>query len=386
MVPTVALAIDHWRNAQRVLEKVPGVNPLYYAAGDPGADPAVILAQVEEGATRLLFTSPEACVSGRLRGALHSAAARGWLDSLVIDEAHLVDTWGMEFRADYQVLSALRRQWLSVPDSRVRTLLLSATFTPECRELLRVLFGEDGEDWREFVSQRLRPELTYYVQRFNQRPDRDRALLDCMWHLPRPTLVYTTEVDEARRIAEVLKDEGFNDVGCFHGETRADRRRALLDRWRRDELDVVVATSAFGLGVDKHDVRSVVHACFPQDLHRYYQEVGRGGRDGYSAICVLLPTAHDERVAEELAPILLRERKIQGRWNGLWATRRASSAEHVWHIRLDAKPIYLAGSRTGKQHINWNKRLLLQLVRARLLELRDVRLGGSSGAVGQCRR
>jgi ATP-dependent DNA helicase RecQ len=379
VVPTVALAIDHWRSAQQVMANVPGLNPTYYAAGDPEVSTEKVIELVRQGETRLLFTSPEACVSGRLRDALQAAAKRGWLDTLVIDEAHLVDTWGMEFRADFQVLSALRRQWLAAADSRVRTLLLSATFTPDCRELLRVLFSDADASWREAVTQRLRPEMTYYVRQFLDQTARDDALLESVWRLPRPAVLYTTEVADAKRISEMLWDRGFRRVGCFHGATRSDRRRTLLDQWRGNDLDVMVATSAFGMGVDKADVRTVIHACFPENLHRYYQEVGRGGRDGFSTICLLLPTRRDERVGSGLAPSLMTPEKIQGRWESLWTTRRREAAEHVWSLRLDAKPSWLEGTITGQRHVAWNKRLLLQLLRARLLELHDVRLGREVG-------
>lgn len=380
VVPTVALALDHWRSAQRVLGGIEGLNPEYFAAADPDRDPAQVAARVRSGETRLVFTSPEACVSGRLRHALAERASRGSLDTLVVDEAHLVDTWGMYFRADFQVLSVLRRQWLENPEARVRTVLLSATFTPGCRELLRALFCEPATVWREFISQRLRPEMTYYFRRFATEPQRKEAVVECAWHLPRPAIIYTTKRSDAVSLTRTLFEEGFERIGCFHGETPSSKRRELLDQWRNDRIDLMVATSAFGLGVDKPDVRSVVHACFPEDLHRYYQEVGRGGRDGSASICVLLPTPRDEEVAASLAPNLLRPETIQRRWEALWGTARpVTPGDHTWAVRLDAKPLDLAAERTGMQHIDWNRRLLLQLLRAGRIELRNVALLSEEG-------
>jgi ATP-dependent DNA helicase RecQ len=406
VVPTVALAIDQWRSAHDVLSKIPSLNPRYFAADDPSSDAAVVADEVRTGRCRLIFTSPEACVSGRLRFAIEEVARQGRLEHLVIDEAHIIETWGQYFRVDFQVLSARQQQWHKTSQDRLRTLLLSATFTPDSRTVLRKFFGTRGE-WREFVSQRLRPEPAYFLQPFSGSDAdrlRRRAVLDCAWHLPRPGIFYTTEVQDANSLAAALREEGFERVEIFTGETPSSKRRELLRAWRDDEIDLMVATSAFGLGVDKGDVRSIVHACLPENLHRYYQEVGRGGRDGASSICVLLPTEQDEKTAQGLAPRLLGEDLIQQRWDALWQSREPEDTDnHIWRLRLDAKRIGLVGTRTWSENIRWNKRLILQLHRAGMLDLLDteyvggqkededlnewatVRLGftPSSGSVGQ---
>ena len=281
IVPTVALAIDQYR-AARELPLLAHLDARYFAADDPDFTAQQVADAVRTGATRLLFTSPEACVSGRLRSVIDELASQGRLDHVVIDEAHMVGTWGIYFRVDFQLLSTHWRQWRERSGHQLRTLLLSATFTPECREGLKTLFP--AQDWSEFISQRLRPEIAYHVREFEAVSDRNAALLDCIWQLPRPAIVYTTRVDDAYAFHSRVQQEGFRRVECFTGETSRAERRCLLERWRADDIDVMVATSAFGLGVDKPDVRSIVHACVPENLDRFYQEVGRGGRDGYSAV------------------------------------------------------------------------------------------------------
>ena len=134
IVPTIALAIDQWQSAKELL---PELNPLYYAA-EESSD--VVLAALDKLQTRLLFTSPEACVSGRLRGLLSREASAGRFDNLVVDEVHIVETWGAFFRVDFQMLAGVRRSWMEGPGSRLRTLLLTATLTEAGRADLRQLF------------------------------------------------------------------------------------------------------------------------------------------------------------------------------------------------------------------------------------------------------
>lgn len=379
VVPTVALAMDQWRSAKERLGHIPDLNPRYFAANDPDLDPETVLRDLREGRTRLVFTSPEACVSGRLRRVLDQAARSHRLENLVIDEAHMIESWGMYFRVDFQLLATLRRNWLHASEASLRTFLLSATFTPRSREVLRSLFGDGGE-WREFLSQRLRPEITYYSHKFHSDDERTEAVRECAWRLPRPAIYYTTEVEEARRFAALFAQEGFKHVGCFHGETPPTERRSLLSRWRADEIDIMVATSAFGLGVDKPDVRAVVHACMPESMHRYYQEVGRSGRDGFSSVCLLLPTRRDIEVAKGLAPKLLSEETAQQRWESMWANRETvSEDEYIWKLSPNARRTELLGTRTGEENVRWNKRLILQLLRAGKLEVMDLENSSEEG-------
>jgi ATP-dependent DNA helicase RecQ len=371
VVPTVALAIDQFL-AARKLPSLANLDVRYFAADDPGVNPNEVIESVRSGSTRLLFTSPEACVSGRLRPVLDELASQGRLDHVVIDEAHMVGTWGIFFRVDFQLLSTLWQNWRKRSRQSIRTFLLSATFTPDCREGLKTLFP--SEIWLEFVSQRLRPEISYYLKRFESEEERSQAVSDCVRHLPRPAILYTTTVKDAKTWRDGLLKQGFRRIGCFTGETKQELRRSLLDRWRADEIDVMVATSAFGLGVDKSDVRTVLHACVPEDLDRFYQEVGRSGRDGYSAISALLATSKDERIATQLGPTLLLPETIQQRWQSLWRTRQCiDENRHRYMVNVRSKKEQLIGTRTYDENVRWNKRLLLQLLRAGKLILLDLK-------------
>ena len=371
VVPTVALAIDQYRSAMTL----PGIRPLeprYFAADDPDFSPQQVAEAVRTGSTRLVFCSPEACVSGRLRSVLDQLVAEGRLDNVVIDEAHMVGTWGIYFRVDFQLFSALWKQWRTRSTPPFKTILLSATFTAACRAGLAQLFP--SEQWVELVSQRLRPEPAYYAKRFMSGQERDCAIQECVWRLPRPAILYTTRVEDALSWRDRLRGEGFRRIDCFTGETPSAERRHLLTAWRQDEIDLMVATSAFGLGVDKADIRTVVHACLPEDLDRFYQEVGRTGRDGYSAVSVLATTPRDEAVADGLGPTLLRPDTIQQRWEALWRAREAVDVRsHIYRVNVRTKRDALVGTRTYEENVRWNKRLLLQLYRASRIDLIDLR-------------
>lgn len=373
VVPTVALAIDQWRSAQDVLDQIPDIKPHYFASGDPKLDPEQVASDLRTGDCRLVFTSPEALVSGRLRNVVEELILTNRFDNLVIDEAHIIETWGINFRVEFQLLSSLLRKWRRDSANHLRTFLLSATFTKNTKAILQSLFFESGE-WNEFVSQRLRPEINYYRQNFSNENDREQALMDCLWHLPRPAIVYTTEVKESEKLFTQLRSIGFRRIGCFNGETRPSERRRQLSDWRSNNIDLMVATSAFGLGVDKADVRSVIHACFPENTHRYYQEVGRGGRDGNSAIAVLLPTQQDIRVAQSMAPKLLGEENAQSRWEAMWSSKQAVEGEpYTFLFDPMIRRQGLLGTRTYGENTRWNKRLLLQLLRAGKIEILDLK-------------
>lgn len=370
IVPTVALAIDQWIAAKEVLGRFPQLSPRYYAANDPANDPAAVRQSLKDGTCRLLFTSPEACVSGSLRGVLDELAEVGRLENLVVDEAHIIDTWGGHFRVEFQLLAVRWRQWLEKSNGRLRTFLLSATFTPTCQRMLQDLFG--ASNWQQFACQRLRPEMTYARQDFTFMDERDARLHEALRYLPRPLILYVTEVEEAERLCDVLIDNGFRSVAAFTGNTKSSERKRLLNAWRSNELDIMVATSAFGMGVDKPDVRAVIHACFPENLHRYYQEVGRGGRDGASSVCLWMPTKRDREIAKGLLPKLLGPDLIKLRWSTMLDRARESDERETLSLPMDAKHKRLLGNRSYGENIRWNKRLILMMVRAGLVELLDL--------------
>lgn len=374
IVPTVALAMDQYQSAMERFKNLPAEanpNPIFFSA-DGTRD--TVVAKLKDKQCRLVFASPETCVSGVLRRILDGFAREGWFQNLVVDEAHLIETWGAEFRVEFQLLGAMREQWKE-SNQKLRTFLFSATMSQQCRETLGSLFSDEEGEHQEYVCQRLRPEMSYYSQKFDEDEDRWPRLKEALWHLPRPAILYTTEPPKARAIYDRLREEGFNRIGCFTGETNRRNRQEQLDAWRGNEIDLMVATSAFGVGMDKADVRTIIHACYPENLDRYYQEVGRSGRDEHSSICLFMPIQDDKDTAGSLRVTLLKAKKIQERWKALFAAHKKVEAQNpTYKLPVEAKGTSKLGARTYSEHIKWNKRLLLMLHRAKRIQLKNIYL------------
>jgi ATP-dependent DNA helicase RecQ len=372
VVPTTALGLDQLA-AVRELPCAQALVPVLYTPGD---DADAVLDSVQSRRSRLLITSPEAIVTGRLSSVLRRHAEEGFLGRVVVDEAHLIESWGAEFRIEFQLLAAVLRTWREAAPDGIRALLLSATFAPSTPAMLRELFAPSGAYWEECIVQHLRGEIHYFAAAQWLSPqDQDVRVEEALRRLPRPAILYVTEVEKADWWGMRLRQAGFERLRVFHGTTSAIDRRAIMAAWRADELDLVIGTSAFGMGVDKPDVKAVVHACFPEGIDRFYQEVGRGGRDGERCVSLLAPTQRDERVAFTMGPTLLSDPdKVSGRWRAMWGTREPVSAAEslqadAFKVNTRVQPSHRFGSESFGENANWNKRLLLMMDRAGLVRI-----------------
>ena len=368
VVPTVALGLDQIE-ALRDMPIAETHAPSLYTSDENSES---VLQAVRAKECRLLVTSPEAIVAGRLGSVLETHAQDGWLTRLVVDEAHIVDSWGASFRVEFQLLGAHLRKWRSVAPIGVRALLLSATFGPGTASTLKTLFATEGNGaWTEYVIQRLRPEVNYFSPgRALSEAEHKAAVIEALHHLPRPAILYLTEREDVERWKVDLVNAGLRRLEGFHGRTPRIERLRILQAWRQDELDLVIATSAFGMGVDKADVRSVVHACFPENIDRYYQEVGRGGRDGAPSSSVALWTAKDRATGGGMGPKLIKDEiKIRQRWAAMWSGAQASNSAGSFKIPLWVSPNYKLHERTYEESVTWNKRLILLMERAAVLRV-----------------
>ena len=343
VVPTVALALDHQRRHQ---EHRPD-SPLTAYHGDLTPEQKQgFAARLRSGDQPILYTNPEAIATSLARP-LTAVAQGGRLALLAIDEAHMVASWGDAFRPHFHALAGFRSHLLREAQSSghpaFKTVLASATITEGTLLLLEALFGQPGP-MLHVGAPVVRPEPSYWIAPTAKPAIREERLLEALKRLPRPAIVYTTLRDEQRarpgtltpqRLRRLVEAHGFRRFAVVDGESSTAHREEVLRELRDSAdrpatIDLVFATSAFGLGIDVPDIRAVIHACIPESLDRYYQEVGRAGRDGRSAISVVLPTEADRKVAQSLsAPRYLTAELARDRWTAMSQAADQVSADTI---------------------------------------------------------
>ncbi|MDR6846963.1 protein DpdF [Sphingomonas sp. BE137] len=371
VVPTTALALDQARQTANILKtRFPrrDVPILAWHAGLSADERLAVKSAIRQGTQGILYCSPEG-VTGALLPALYDAAEAGLLAYLVIDEAHLISQWGDGFRPAFQMLAGIRRGLLArCGDRPFKTLLMSATLTPETVTTIDALFGP-AETVQMAASIHLRPEPQYWIHREGDPTAKTTKVLDAIRHAPRPSILYVTKREDADEWLGRLHRAGFARCASFHGDTNDTTRRRIIDQWAGNELDVVVATSAFGVGIDKRDVRAVIHAAVPETLDRFYQEVGRGGRDGRTSVSLLLYSDVDREIADRLAaPSLISDELAFDRWSAMSASATPLDAMGAL-LQIDLSVVPKRLNRQTDYNAAWNMRTLIMMARAHMLEL-----------------
>jgi ATP-dependent DNA helicase RecQ len=380
VVPTVVLAQDMER---RLRKHFPGVPRFAYTGSLDDTSKAQLRRAIREGRQPVVVAAPEAVMTG-LGAALDVAAVEGRLTHLVIDEAHLVEQWGASFRPEFKGIAGKRRHWLAAaPAGRALvTIAMSATLTSEQIRVLEESFGGPGPVEVVWASS-TRREPAYFLEAYNNREERQEAVLTAVGRLPRPLILYTTTREAATEWFELLKSGGYDRVAKLDGDSSDSERIDVVMGLRGTDAegatvptryDIAVGTSAFGLGLDIPDVRSVVHATIPETIDRYYQEVGRAGRDRCASVAYLAAyispgrqeRADDNRIAQSVNDIQLMTGELS--WQH-WHAMRLEATTVGDRLCIDLSRYRPGLPGETRRNEQWNASLLYLMERAGLIEL-----------------
>jgi ATP-dependent DNA helicase RecQ len=283
---------------------------------------ALVMQKARAGEYRLLYLSPER---------LARADTIGWLQRVpiaffAIDEAHCISEWGHEFRPEYRQLSCLR---VHFPDRPIAAFTASATRRVR-HDILNQLQLRDPA---KYIASFHRANLRYLVRHCEGRSQLNLLLSILRDHSGDNIIIYAPTILRVEETVDFLEEHGIPAI-AYHGKMETELRRRNQESWMADEVRVLVGTIAFGLGINKASVRSVIHLSLPKSIEQYYQEAGRAGRDGLPADCVLLWQKRDAGLLAHFIGQVIDPAEKERAWQRYHTIRRFVDSNSCRHRQI----------------------------------------------------
>ena len=276
ITPLIALMKDQVENLKKR-----GIKAAAIYSGLTREEIIITLENAIFGGTKLLYVSPE-----RLSSELFQTKLRHMKVSFItVDEAHCISQWGYDFRPSYLQISQIRKL---VPDAPV--LALTATATPQVVDDIQAKLSRKEASFNVFRMSFERKNLAYVVRHADNKIEQ---LIHILKHVKGSAIVYARSRMRTKEFAQIISESGITAT-FYHAGLDAAVKDQRQREWQQNKYRVMVATNAFGMGIDKPDVRLVIHVDCPDSIEAYFQEAGRAGRDGLKAYAVLLYNRHDE--------------------------------------------------------------------------------------------